>query len=1160
MNAVLANSFTTFFENLFSNWQLVLFAVLTILLILSILFLKFKTAFFIFLAGGIAVAVVLIVDLIIEAVKWDLYAFIDFLIAWAPTVLFSVIVLLSMLINAKRGRRKSLILMAQSASAAILWVLLYYFLVRSVKLETAVVKFVNLFMGENGLQNSLNVSSEATTLRGILALCLESAAGSGTLGALVSDTSAYVYTLADMIYHIGFAAVCLYFYLVTVFILYLIYLCFYSERKYKKKKTMALGENQTDTGYKKHHVGGAVVGLVRGVAAGLVCISFIGAGFFMVAGRGEGRTKDYEAGGKYENQLSIYQSIERYGTQGIFLILNAMSDPNDMPYYLFAADLVFSGALNDEKNGVSENINLREELGSFSVLARDTVTLLLKYGGEEFTASVNGTSEAGIMDSVLNVMKNREFQTEFDALIGEYDSPTYIYNFSMSLVSSVLANIDNMSFSGSLSENNRELVKIIFKEGYLSPYIPEDRVLYELNVRNGAENPWQATGRNVRPYLGMQQLVKKEDVRVFLKTFLAVLSGRGEQTSTFDLIRAVVPNIKELSMFGSNGNTVDPVLARMYCFVQNAYLKAEGAEGYSYSLLVEENVAWTDEISSLLDVAEDFFAIYDDVSEAETAVFNRLLYIFDPDNPNREKDIALYDSVSEKVSVSRLLGKTLATSYFTKTLTDGLGQLFEGVYIPDDIVYENSSAGGGEVTYGELHYFLRGLRHIGCMEDRTILNLLFGGDADEEQSVLSALAEAVKATDAEGKNLAYYASSSGLLRSLVSCFLIGEGEGMIYVPKMALEKNKEGQTVNLVVSVEMEKLLNGIGLIASFMDECVDGDYYDYIDQYLEDSEFMNFIESSRIAEGSLAMHIRDRIAEETDSSQKQLVLSKRLTDSVENWCTVNGIPGELRRFISSYRLIRDGAGYDEDGEYLLNLKNIMDGDQRELILTTVSDFGKGQSEEEKKATINAFFDSEIIYYTVSYYLDSVSLNNLSIVIPVSSKSTLYQDTIESIVKKDELCYLFMGINELGIEDNHDPTDLLARVILNRNVIRGEILSASVVANIVNNNTFCTALRLDRDSLKKYRDTGSVSYLEMGYYNMNPWKAELPRLIDALEILFETKLQEEGFAFNAQAMLGALYDAKDNPLVFQACRFSEIIATGYSAELDLLESGSIMKS
>lgn len=1168
MNVVLANSFTQFFTNLFSNWQLVLFGVLTILLVLCIFFLKFKTAFFVLLAIAIALGVTLTIDLIVEAVKWNMLAFIDFLIRWLPTILFSLIVVLATLVNAKRGRRKSLILFAHSAGAAVGWIIFYYFAVKSTKIDASFVRLVNLFMGENGLQNALNVSTEATTLRSIFTLYIENAVGGGFTGVLIHDTAAYVYTLADMVYHIGFAAFCFGLYLDTIFILYIIYLCCYSERKYKKKKTAALSENKTDTKYKKHHVYGGLVGLARGIVIGILSLSFLGAGLFIVAGRGDGKIKDYEVGGKYEKPLSIYQSIESYGTQGIFLILNAMSDPNDMPYYLFAADLVFSGALNDEFNGVSENINLRKELGSFTGLARDTVTLLLKYGSEDISASLNGTSETGLMGSVLGVMKNQEFQQEFDSLIAEYDTPTYVYNFSMSLVSSVLAHIDEASFAGSLSERTRELLKVTFKEGYLSPYIPEDCTLHDINVQLGAADPWQTTGRNVRPYLGAQQLFTKEDVRHFLNIFLTILTERGEETNTFDLVRSVLPSFKKLSLFQeSNGEQLDPVFARMYCFFQNSFLKAEGAEGYSYNALVNENVTWTKELSDLFDVAEDFFAIYDDVHEAESAVFNMLLYVFDRENPNREKDTALFDGIVDRVTSSRLLGKTLASSFFTQTLSDGLGQLFDGLYISDSIVYENTFAEDGKVSkYGELYYFLKGLRHIGNMENQALLELLFGEGEDDASGILSTLADAVTEKDEDKRDLTFYASRSELLRSLVSVFLIQEGEGTIYVPQIVLEKNGKGEYVNVIVSEEFENLLSRIGLISSFIEKCVDGDYYASIDEFFDSGDFMELIETSRIAEGSLAMHVRDNIASASESEDKQIVVPKYLSESTDNWCTsASGVKGELRRFIDSYLLLRNEAerGRDpsvtEEEGYILGLKNIMDGEKRDLLLTTVSDFGDGQTEEEKRALIEQFLSSDVIHYTVSHYFNNIALKDLSIVIPLSARTDLYNDTIDRIVKKDELVGLFMGINDLGIVDGTEGTELLKLLITHRRLIKGEILTASVIANLCNNGTFRSVLRLERvsaapDSKESFYDVGTASYLDECYFGLNPWKNEFPLLVDALEELFADQLNSDTFVFSTAAMGAAIMKSKDNPYLLEACRSSRIISVGYQKEIAAAEA------
>lgn len=1155
MNYMLANSFTTFFNNLFSNWQLVLFIVFTILLILAIFFKRFKIAFFVLLAAAVTAGIILLVFYILDAVKMDVYDFIDHAIAWAPTIIFSLIMVLSTLIGAIRGRRKSLIFMLHSVSAAVLWILLFYFASKSESIDAVFVRFINLFMGENGLQNALGVSTQVNTLSGVLALYFEKLAGEGALNLVLHESHAYVYTLANMCYRFVLAAVCYLFYLLTVFILYIIYLCCYSERKHKKKMTKRLGDNKSDEGYKKHYVAGGFVGLARGIVAGILSLSVLGSALYIVAGRGDGKFKDYEISENHA-ALKIYRSLESYGTQGIFLILNAMSDPNDMPYYLFAADLVYSGELNDEENGIQEDVRLNKELGALSGFARDTVALLLKYGSEELNASLDGTSETGTMQTVLGVMQKDGFRKEFDSLIAAFETPNYIYNFSMSLVSAVLSNIDAMSFGGSLSEQNRELVKIMFKEGYLSSYIPEDCSLYEMNMRNEAPDPWTTTGSNVRPYLSMHQLVSKEDVRNFLNIFLSVLSDRSNGAGTFDMIRSVVPQIKELSLF-ENGKSVsvDPVLARMYCFLENAYLRADGSAGYSYNAIVGEKIAWTEEIDQLLGVAEDFFTVYDDVKDASNAVFNRILYIFDKENPNREKDIGLYDKIADSISASRIMGKTLATSFFRQTLTDGLGQLFDDLYISKNIVYENTFSASGEIeSYGELHHFLKGLRHLGSMENQSFFEMLFGGAEEEITTILSTISDAMEEEDADGNNLAYYCSQSGLLRSVVSGFLIERGRGVVYVPTAARDKDENGAPVNVVTSAELQILLNDMKIISSFVSDCVDGDYYGNIDRYLDDDKFIGFIYNSRIAEGSLARLVKDRLADgEGDSGVQTLVVPKYLTKDVENWCTPEtGGNGEIKRFINSYLKLRDQSGTDADGGHTLSLEKLMNGNMQETLLSTVSKFGEGRPANEKEALINEFLASDVIYYTVSEYVQSARLDNLTVIVPLSAKETLYDDVVDSIVKREELFYLFSRASLIGIEDGMNSAELLKTLVGSKNIIVGDVLSATAAANITYNGEFRSALHLETVTVSDGSTTtfymvGQEEYLKNGYFNRNPWNSELPLLLDALEALFEDQMNIGGFSFNSATMLEAMAAAREDNLKLQACRRSRIISVAYAA-------------
>ncbi len=1157
MNPLLASAFTEFFENLFSNWTLVCFIIFTILLVLSIIFRHYKLAFLILIIAASAIGVALLTVFIIDAVSWDLYGFIDFVIAWGPTILFSLIVVLSTLVNAYRGRRKSLIYLLHSACAAVLWLLLFYFGVRSEKIDSALLKFVNLFMGENGLQNSLNVSAETTTLRGVLTLYMENIGGDGPLTILLSESSAYLYTLADMAYHIIFAIICYIFYLLTLFVLFIIYHCAYSERKYKRKRNAKFNDHLAETPYKKHRTGGAVVGLVRGIAMALVFVSFIGGIFYIVAGgKGKGKLKNYEISGQYEQPLKIYRSIESYGTNGIFMILNAMSDPNDMPYYLFAADLVFSGELDDDRNELDENVNLRGELGTLTGFARETIMLLYEYGSEELKNVVNGTSQNSMQD-ILSVMKKEEFRKEFDLLIDSYDSPTYLYNFTLSLVTSVLAHIDELSFGSKISDRNKELFKIMFKEGYLSKDIPEDRILYDYNVAGLVKDPWQTTGRNVRPYLSVQQLVTKEDMHAFINLVLTFLDEKDKGAGMLDLLRALIPDLKKLSMFeGGRNSKLNPVMARVYCYAQNSYLKAEGDnEGYSYHALLGENVNWIDELEDLIDTSEDIFALYDDVRGQDVPLYKKLLYVFDEENPNREKDIVLYDRILERLSDSSLMGKTLASGLFHQKFTDSFNGLFAGFYLSKDLKYENSYADDGSLLQnGELYYFLKGIRHVGTMEDRTLLDLMFNGTDMSVADMLDAVACCVKEKDDDGNDFVYYSTQSELLRSLISSMLIQKGADNLYVPNVAKETDEEGNRVNLIVKSELEGILNKMDLVSKFIKDCVDGDYYANIDKYLDDAAFMSLLEDNRIVEGSVALHISRNLGEAGSDGNTYIVMPEYLKGNTENWISANGVKGELLRFIDAYRTIREEGGKEETGEYKLNLENIMSGEKKDYLLETVSNLGSTQTVEERRKTLEEFFGSDVVYYTVSSYLDSMDVNGLSIIVPKSAMKSVYAQNglTQTVIKKEELCDLFTYLNELGVTNVTDRNELLWILLTKSESIRGEILSASVVRNIVNcnDNWFTNTLSLrdltvsDTSDLT-YFEAGQDEYLTQKDYGLNPWKEELPHLIGALHALFAGSIGEtgmnDGFEFNYVTLAMAIMTNSSDPVVMEACQKSRII-------------------
>ena len=66
----LAGGFQNFINAIFENWAMILFVLLTVLLLLSVLFRKFKVLGIILFVLALAIGVALIVYLITQAVNW----------------------------------------------------------------------------------------------------------------------------------------------------------------------------------------------------------------------------------------------------------------------------------------------------------------------------------------------------------------------------------------------------------------------------------------------------------------------------------------------------------------------------------------------------------------------------------------------------------------------------------------------------------------------------------------------------------------------------------------------------------------------------------------------------------------------------------------------------------------------------------------------------------------------------------------------------------------------------------------------------------------------------------------------------------------------------------------------------------------------------------
>ena len=91
-----------------------------------------------------------------------------FLLSQIPTLIFILIMLLSTFIGYKRGLIKSSILLFHAVMAFVICAILYALLSKQDFFNYAIVKYINYFLGENGLQNKLGVDVELNNLIDIL--------------------------------------------------------------------------------------------------------------------------------------------------------------------------------------------------------------------------------------------------------------------------------------------------------------------------------------------------------------------------------------------------------------------------------------------------------------------------------------------------------------------------------------------------------------------------------------------------------------------------------------------------------------------------------------------------------------------------------------------------------------------------------------------------------------------------------------------------------------------------------------------------------------------------------------------------------------------------------------------------------------------------------
>ena len=1085
-----------------------------------------------------------------------------------PSILFALFVLVGFLRGLRRGFRKSLILLIQAIAAFVICLGVYLLLINNDTVDGLLLTGINSILGSpSGLQDALGVTGDFATLKQVLAQYISDMLAGVGAGPVTAADSGYVMALVLLAYHIVFALLLSIVYKILQFIFYLVYLIFYSEGRYRRKKKEK--EKEGGVPYKKRKLAGAIVGLSRGLVAGLVCVSLIGGVLSVVTGGyGEGKTEDYAFGEPNIDQAyTVYRSLDEYGTKGIIKILNTVRDSEDVPFYLYITDLIFSGRLVDENLGIDENIKFRDELTGYVGFAKNVATLVMKYGGDTMKNIVSsGNDEA--MNEAVKLFKNEDFNREFRLLIENFDAKTFISGFALSFIDSVVENIDQTSISDGMDENTVNMIKILFKSDYYSDKIPSDAALL-------------AAGKKA-PVLKASSLISKKDILAAYDVIVESMNKAPEEEGYIDIIggkidtlstlKIMVPFVSNLSILSTEkASEVDPVLERLYTYVENTVLTDVNAEGYvSPDYYYDEKIEWTSELKTLLGVAGDALNIYatvakdspsgDSNGEGESNpedsakpgkpgigeasaegkevgdgdgektskdALDMIVNIFDAKNENYTANMARVDRICDSLSKSKLIGRALSSSYMYSQIKTALSSVASSFDMPENVRYDSN--GGDD---GEIKALLDGLKSI-CKNETTIKLLSDTPDFSDLED-FKPYAEVLTTADESGNAPIDCVIKSKLLHSLLSAMLVDmseEEDSSIYISDRAKESNSAGEKVNIIEKDLLKDILQSSSDIIDLISEISGADS-------LKISEIVSNDAVKKLTKNIIVQGTAAKLLINALKDNESIVIPASLSDP-EKWLD-SGMEGSSDFSKGEFRKLFDfiaEANFDIDG--------IVDGS-----VDVIDEINK-LSDEKMQDNMLA---SDVLWYTISYLLStSIGDGDMEIIVPDGAKADISETEtdVKVLIKREEIKALINRVILIAPALKQDETDvremsdkLIELIVVNKNKVFGSlILDATIINFVVNGNVLDgttieipTSLKENakKENLAKYNFDG-------GWGGDN---GELVKLINALDVFLGVSATvADGKKFTMQEV------SLDLTEIIKKLKDDSVLTTVYASEI-----------
>lgn len=1047
------------------------------------------------------------------------------LISWLPTTVFILIILISMLSGFMRGYRKSMIFLIHSFVAACICLALYFLFKDNAKIDELLLTVTNFILGsETGLQDMLNVSADCSSIKEVLLEYIPANMNFiDGLSLILKDNGAYILTLIDLAYSLIFAIIFYCLYLILIGILAIMYHLFYSDRKYRKKDAKKIMKGLREHRYSRRRALGTTIGLFRGFISAFIYISFVGTVFFIASG-GDGtkQNQEFDFGNENINNVyNAYNTVCNYGNEGIFKLFNTFKDNDNTPYYLFAADIVLSGELRINEE-YTDNIIFREELATYVDFSRDTINLLLKHGGDEIKKIFNSDEPpANVEDVLIPIMLKEEFQAEFELLISNFDSKVYFSGLALSLIDSIVSNIDEIQFTSSIDSQIKDLLCIIFKKGYLSESIPYEKAL-KVKLSN-TKNP------NLEEYnlghISASDIVNKDNMLCaykILNYILAYTYELGNDATDEDmlqLIENIIPYIDNLSIFyPENSDKLDKLYRRLYAYVQYNFMEEEKEElvvdqlSTKYYISEEySSIDWVYELNSLVDSASDIIYMYKKIDidfEDSDAIIDLIFSIYNPNDPNYSEFSVKMDKVIAYLLSSRLLPEVLASNFIYSTIEEGLSSAFEDYQMPN-LKYANTyNKYGTIVEFGEVYHLLTAIKALALNQDNyTFVKDLMNLEINEDE-IFDLINDVCSHLTSENNKLAVDSLlSSKLMRSILSTLLYTielDGNSLIYADKTILEAEGTNPT-NIIVKSELANVIYLLPELLELVKPLLEGDFTnEQLADLLADETLVKMLDSTLI-EGTISNIVVTFIKD-----VKEIIIPQSILNG-EGYISTSGKDSEIKNIIN---VVKDLS---------LDLAGLMEGNVEDSVDDLLNNDNLGR-----------LFDSKILHYTLSYYITTALddlLTGFMVIIPDSTKDVLVNDTVDSIIKRDEFLEFLDIARDLMPGDNEEALDangIIKKVIGRKDkYLSNIIISATIINYLANDADLDDYLAIPA----RFKSLASREMLETRYDKTSIWYDELFKLCTGLDEFFNISAGESFDLNNVETITDSVSDLLEDPTI-----------------------------